>query len=85
MAPGNIAGDCDFTRFLGVCVDTVTGMIPCGTDAETWLGLRIYLVLALYPVKTRLWLIGLESVRVSHRATSRKGWSFLCSIWLPNG
>ena len=54
MVPGNITGDHDFPRFLGVYAHAVTGMIPCGTDVETWLGLRICLVLALYPVKTRL-------------------------------
>ena len=54
MAPGNITGDHDFTRFLGVYAHAVTGMIPCGTNIETWLGLRICLALALYLVKTRL-------------------------------
>ena len=54
MAPGNITGDHDFTHFLGVYAHAVTGMIPCGADVETWLGLRICLVLALYPAKARL-------------------------------
>ena len=54
MVPGNITGDHDFTCLLGVYAHAVTGMIPCETDVETWLGLHICLVLALYPVKTRL-------------------------------
>ena len=54
MAPGKSTGDHDFTRFLGVYAHAVTVMIPCETDVETWLGLRICLVLALYPVKSRL-------------------------------
>ena len=54
MAPASITGDHDFTRFLGVYAHAVTEMIPCGIDVETWLGLRICFVLALYPVKTRL-------------------------------
>ena len=54
MAPGDTTGDYDFTRFLGADAHAVTGMVPCGTNSETWLGLRICHVLALYPVKTRL-------------------------------
>ena len=54
MAPGNITVDHDFTRFLRLYAHAVTGMIPCGTDVKTWLSLRICLVFALYPVKTRL-------------------------------
>ena len=58
MAPGNITGDHDFTCCLGVYAHhAVTGTIPCGTDVGTWFGLRVCLVLAFYPVKTRLELL----------------------------